>query len=300
LLRRRTTLLIALALVPGAASAQEVAASGLEAQVLAALEGFPGKASLFARNLDTGQSYGLEPDARVRSASTIKIPILIETYAEVAEGRARWDDVLVLTDAKKAAGAGVLPELDPGLRLTLRDATRLMIVVSDNTATNLVLDVLSADAVNARMAALGLAETRCLKKIGGGGPSLAAAQPDNEAFGIGVTTPREMVTLLEMLERGEVVSRAASREMLELLKRQQYRDGIFRNLRGVEAATKPGALDHLRSDVGVLYSDRGRIAMAITLQELPEIDYTVDNPALLLLSRLSGILVDGLGTVAPP
>jgi beta-lactamase class A len=236
----------------------------------------------------------------VRSASTIKLAILVTAYAEVAEGRARWDDPLVLTDAKKAPGAGVLLELSDGLGLTLRDAVTLMIVVSDNTATNLVLDHLSADAVNARMAALGFEHTRCLKKIGGGGQSRASQLPGNEGFGIGVTTPREMVAVLERLVRGALVSSAASRDMVELLKRQQHRDGIFRNLKGAVAATKPGALDHLRSDVGLVYTANGRIAMAITLEELPEVDYTVDNPGLLLLSRLSALLVEALGGAVAP
>ena len=281
------------------ASGQDTAPD-LDARVRAVLDGFPGRTSLYAKNLDRGTSYGKGEDDRVRSASTIKLAILMTAHAEVAEGRARWDDPLVLTDAKKAPGAGVLPELSDGLRLTLRDAVNLMIVVSDNTATNLVLDHLSADAVNARMAALGLEHTRCLKKIGGGGASRASQLAVNEGFGIGVTTPHEMVDLVERLERGTLVSPAASREMIELLKRQQYRDGIFRNLKGAVAATKPGALDHLRSDVGVVYTASGRIAMAITLAEIPEIDYSVDNPGLLLLSRLSAVLVDGLGgSVAP-
>lgn len=272
----------------------------LDARVRATLDGFTGRASLYAKNLDRGTSYGRGAEDRVRSASTIKLAILVTAHAEVAEGRARWDDVLVLTDAKKTPGAGVLPELSDGLRLTLRDAVNLMIVVSDNTAANLVLDHLSADAVNARMAALGLENTRCLKKIGGGGPSRASQLPENDGFGIGVTTPREMVELVERLERGTLVNRAASREMVELLKRQQYRDGIFRNLKGAVAATKPGALDHLRSDVGVVETENGRIAMAITLEDLPEVDYTVDNPGLLLLSRLSAVLLEGLGGGVAP
>jgi beta-lactamase class A len=282
------------------ASAQESASPDLDARVTAALEGFAGRASLYARNLDRGTSYGRGASDRVRSASTIKLAILVAAHAEVAAGRARWDDPLVLTDAKKAAGAGVLPELSDGLRLTLRDAVNLMIVVSDNTATNLVLDHLSADAVNARMAALGFEHTRCLKKIGGSGPSRAMKLAVNEGFGIGVTTPREMVDLVERLVEGDLVSPAASLEMVELLKRQQYRDGIFRNLKGASAATKPGALDHLRSDVGVVFTDRGRIVMAITLDGLPEVDYSVDNPGLLLLSRLSNLLVEGLGGAVAP
>lgn len=271
----------------------------LDARVKALLAGFPGRVSLFAKNLDTGEAYGERADERVRAASTIKVPILIEAYARVEEGRAHWDDPLVLREAGKVGGAGVLRELGEGLRLTLRDAVNLMILISDNTATNLVLDVVTADAVNARMEALGLQSTRALRRIGGGGDSEAGQDPANKPFGLGVSTPREMVTLLERLEAGLVVSPSAAREMIELLKRQQYHDGIGRSLRGVPLATKPGALDHLRSDVGIVYSPRGRIAMAITCEDLPEVDYTPDNPGHLLISRLSLLLTDGLGRPAP-
>jgi beta-lactamase class A len=268
----------------------------LQARVRAALAGFPGTVSLFAKNLDTGETFGLDPDRRVRSASTIKLPILVEAHAQVAEGRLAWTDGLTLRDDQKAEGAGVLRELSDGLALTLRDAVSLMIVISDNTATNMVLDRVTTDAVNARLAALGLSSTRSLKKIGGTGASTAAAEPVNQGFGIGVTTAREMVVLLERLERGEIVSAAASKEMVDLLKRQQHHDGIGRSLRGVPVASKPGALDRLRSDVGIVYTARGRIALAITCENLPETDYTPDNPAYGVLSRLSLILADGLAS----
>ncbi len=277
---------------------QDVLTSPLElgARVQASLAGFPGSVSLFAKNLDSGETYGLDPDRRVRSASTIKLPILVEAFAQVAQGRLGWTDRLTLTGDQKVEGAGVLRELGDGLSLTLQDAVRLMILISDNTATNLVLDRITTDAVNTRLETLGFARTRSLKKIGGAGASQAASEPANQGFGIGVTTAREMVLLLERLEKGELVSAAASKEMIDLLKRQQFHEGIGRSLRGLPVASKPGALDRLRSDVGIVYSPRGRIALAITCENLPETDYSPDNPAYATLSALSLILVDGLAT----
>ena len=171
-----------------------------------------------------------------------------------------------------------------------------MIVVSDNKATNLVIDRLGADPVNARMDALGLPRTRLMRKIGGGGDSRAGLDPAHKGFSIGSSTPREMVTLLEKLEMGEVVSREASAEMVAILKRQQFHDGIGRTLAGVTIASKTGALDRLRSDVAIVYSARGRIAMAITVDDLPEVLWHAENPGLLLLSRLSLALLDGLAS----
>jgi beta-lactamase class A len=267
----------------------------LDEQARAAMTGFRGRVCLYAKNLDTGATYSLRGDERVRTASTIKLPIMVTVFAQVAAGALGWDQEVVLTRDKKVSGSGVLGEFADGTRLTLRDAVHLMIVVSDNTATNLVLDLVTADAVNAQMDALGLKQTRSLRKVGGGSPSKANDDPVNRLFGLGMTTPHEMVTLLERLERGEVVSPDASREMLEILKREQYSEGIGRTLYDIPIASKSGALDRLRSDVAIVYSRRGRIAMASTVDDMPEVFYTVDNPGLLLISRLSLILLDGLG-----
>jgi beta-lactamase class A len=279
----------------GQSTAASKTASSLDARVRAEIAGFKGKVSLFAKNLDTGESYDLGGDNRVRTASTIKVPVMVEAFARVAEGKVKWGDEVVLTKAKKVQGSGVLQELSDGLRLTLRDAVNLMIVVSDNTATNLALEVLTTDSVNARMDSLGLNQTRLLRKVGSGGTSKAGEDLALKPYGLGVTTPREMVALVEKIERGEVVSAAASKEMMELLKRQQFHEGIGRALKGVVIASKPGALDRLRSDVGIIYTKRGRIAMAITCDDMPEVDWTEDNPGYLLMSRLSLILIDGLG-----
>ncbi|HYE75675.1 MAG TPA: serine hydrolase [Blastocatellia bacterium] len=267
----------------------------LDERVRAKIAAFKGKVSIFAKNLDTGATYGFGADDRVRTASTIKVAVMIEAFAQVAEGKVKWTDEVALTKEKKVGGSGILKDLSDNLRLTLRDAVTLMIIVSDNTATNMAVDVLTADAVNARMESLGLKETRLMRKVLGGGDSKEGLLPENKRFGLGRSSPREMVTLLEKLERGEVVSAAASKEMIELLKRQQFHEGIGRSLQGVVIANKPGALDALRSDVGIIYTPLGRIAMAITCDEMPEVIWTNDNPGLLMLNRLSEILIDGLG-----
>ena len=269
--------------------------NSLDARVKAELASFKGKVSLFATNLDTGETYALGADDRVRTASTIKIAVMVEVFARVTEGKAKWTDELVLTKAARYSGSGVLPELADGLRLTLRDCVNLMMLVSDNTATNLVLDYVTTDAVNARMESLGFKQIRILRRVGSGGESKAGKEPDNKRFGLGVATPREMVVLMEKLERGEIVSQAVSKEMIDLMKREQSHYAIGRTLSDTSMATKYGALDRLRSAIGIIYSKKGRIAMAITVDDMPEINWSVDNPGYLLMSRLSLILIDGLG-----
>ncbi len=286
---------IALGLNASAQTAPTAKQVALDQSVRAEVAKFKGKVSLFAKNLDTGETYELGADDRVQTASTIKIAVMIEAYARVAEGKAKWTDELILVKEKKVGGSGILPEFADGLRLTFRDGVNLMMILSDNTATNLVIDVLTTDAVNARMELLGLKETRLMRRVFGGGESTEGKKEESKRFGLGRTTPREMVTIMEKLERGEVINAAASKEMLELMKREQGTNGIWREQWRLPKATKSGALDALRSNVGIIYHPRGRIAMAITCQEMPEVMWTVDNPALLLMSRLSNILIDGLG-----
>src|SRR4030095_8449083 len=269
--------------------------NALDARIRAEVAHFKGKVSLYAKNLDTGAVYEFGGDDRVPTASTIKIAVMVEAFARVAEGKVKWTDELVLTKEKKVGGSGILPEFADGLKLTLRDAVTLMMIMSDNTATNLVIDVLSADAINARMEALGLKETRLMRRVFGGGVRAEGKKEENKVFGLGRTSPREMVLLLEKLERGEVINAAASKEMLELMKREQGTNGIWREQWQLPKATKSGALDALRSNIGIIYHPRGRIALAVTCNEMPEPNWTVDNPALLLMYRLSEILRDGLG-----
>lgn len=276
-------------------SNKTAAREALDKRVRAEAAQFRGKISLFAKNLDTGESYELNGDEKVQTASTIKVAVMIEAFARVAEGKAKWTDELALTKERKVGGAGILPEFADGLRLTLRDAVTLMMVLSDNTATNLVIDVLTADAVNARMESLGLRETRLMRRVFGGGESAEGRKEESKRFGLGRTTPREMVLIMEKLERGEIVSPGVSKEMLEIMKREQGTNGIWRGQWRVPKATKSGALDALRSNVGIIYHPRGRIAMAITCHEMPEVNWTVDNPAMLLMSRLSEIIIEGLG-----
>ena len=266
----------------------------LDDQVKTTIAPFKGKVSLYAKNLDTGETYSFNGDERVRTASTIKIAVMIEAFARVSEGKAKWTDEVVLTKEKKVSGSGILADLSDNLHLTLRDAVNLMMILSDNTATNLVLDVLTTDAVNARMESLGFKQIKIMRKVGSGGESQAGKDPENKKFGLGVTTPREMVQILEKLERGEIISKEISQQMIDLMKNEQARYAIGRDLWELPMASKYGALDRLRSAIGILYTKKGRIAMAISCDDMPEIMWSVDNPAYLLMSRLSEILVDHL------
>lgn len=268
----------------------------LDDKIQAALAGFQGKAWIYAKNLDSGIDYSLRGDEQTRTASTIKLAIMAEAFRQVSQGKVAWTDELVLTKEKKQGGSGVLSEFSDNTKIDLRTALNLMIVVSDNTATNLVLDKIGTDNVNDFMDSLGLTDIRSMRKIGGGGDSKAWKDDvRNRLFGLGRSSPRQMVKLVEMMERGELVSREASAEMIAIMKRQQYKDGIGRGEPDtIPVASKSGALDRFRADVGIVYTRRGRIAMAIYIDDMRVVAYDQENPGLAMIWKLSQILQDGL------
>jgi beta-lactamase class A len=274
----------------------------LSQQIGRLLARFDGKLWLYAKNLDTGAEFGLRPDEKVRTASTIKLPILCALCDLVAAGMVRWDEKLTLRDEDKISGSGVLHEFSGGTQLTVRDVAHVMIVVSDNSATNLILDRITADAVNDYLDRIGLKATRALRKVRGDGNDLkppsglskASLLPENKPYGLGVSTPREMVALLEMIERGKIVSPEASKEIIATLKRQQYKSCIGRR-RGDEVASKSGALDALRSDVGIIYLPTSRLAIGATVDDMPKVDYSPDNAGEILIADVTERLVAELG-----
>jgi beta-lactamase class A len=265
-------------------------------KVDAAVADFKGKVWIYTKNLDNGKEYSYRGDEQVRTASTIKLPIMAETFRQVAEGKLKWTDELIVTKEKKSGGSGILGEFSDNSKIDLRTAMHLMIVLSDNTATNLVLDKVTSDSVNEYMAKLGLNDTLSMRKIGGGGDSKAWLNDQrNRLFGLGSSSPRDMVRLLEMIDKGEIVSKEASAEMIAILKRQQYKDGIGRGVSDtIQVASKSGSLDRLRSDVGIIYTRRGRIAMAITTDDMPHTGYNQENPGLHMIWKLSQILQEEL------
>jgi len=264
---------------------------------------FQGTVSLYAKNLETGATIGIRESEPVRTASTIKLPIMLAVFDAVARGQAKWTELLTVNPGEKVSGTGVLgTEASDGVQLPLQDVVHLMMVLSDNTATNMILERFTADAVNQYLDKLGIRTTRVMRKIQGkGSPGWSAAGklPENQKYGLGMSTPLDMVTILEKLDRGEIVSADASREMIAIMKRCQDSTGIRRRMGGITVANKTGALDALRSDVGIVYAKRGRIAMAITVDGMPKTDYTPDNVGSILIADLAKILVDGLFGTAP-
>lgn len=279
----------------------------LDSQMERIVARYGGKVALAAKNLRTGETILRNADERVQTASVIKLAILVEVFFQVQEGRLRLEDRVAFRADDGVPGSGILRELTPGLELPLVDAVTLMIALSDNTATNLAMDKVGIENVNARLASLGLAQTKLFKKV-----FKPAAIPDEETkrFGLGVTTPRDMLRLLELIERRQIIDAAACEKMIAILKKQQDRDGILRLIAfgdasegatPIEFAGKSGALDKVRNDVGLLYAKQGPYAFAIFCYDSPDQRWSPENRALLAVARLAKLIYDHFeGNVAKP
>jgi len=243
--------------------------------------------SITLEEIQTGRSVRYRPDEPCRTASIIKLPILVHVAMSVQEGDLDWSTPLLLTEAEKVGGSGVLTHLTAGAALTLRDICVLMTIISDNTATNMVIEALGVEPINLRMRSLGLQTTELFRK---------AFSPDTAAsavYGLGVTTASESCTLMAHLARAAASGDGAAQEALAILSEQIYRDGMPRMLPpDWRYAGKTGAINQVRNDVGLITAPGGaQTALAIFCQELPVVQWTPDNPALIAIARLSKLLL---------
>src|SRR3712207_5016623 len=156
---------------------------------------FAGTGGIAAKHLGTGEEIRINADDLTATASTIKVPILIELFRQVEAGEVRLEDRLAVNEAIRAPGSGVLRELSLGVELTVRDHATLMIVVSDNTSTNLLIDLVGRERVNQTMAEFGFRQTRLRQRL-----DFPAIGPD--ARNLAGTTPGELAAIMEALATG--------------------------------------------------------------------------------------------------
>jgi beta-lactamase class A len=257
-----------------------------------------GKVALYAKNLATGETVALNAEVPVKTASVIKLGLLVEAFFEVKEGRRHLGDKVVLRDEEKVAGSGVLHFTHGGLELTLEDTLWNMMVFSDNTATNLMIDVLGTRAVNQRLGALGLAGTYLYKKIGR--PATEPMPPDQKQFGLGKSTAAEMGRLVEWLARCELGDRGLCEKMIWMMRNQHYRGMLPRFVESQDTteketpsyvASKLGALDQVRNDVGILYTKAGPIVVAAFTWDNKDARWNDANRAEILIGRMAEEIV---------
>lgn len=228
----------------------------IEKAITDVLQPVAGTFGVSACHLKTGEEISINENEVFKSASVIKVPILIELYCRRDEGGVSLGEVIELKDEHKVAGSGVLKELHAGLPFTILDLATLMIVVSDNTATNMLIDRLGMDPVTARLRSLALKDTILARKM-----------YDFEQAALGkenLCTPREITLLLKLMAQGRISGKSTSAEMLQIMAKQQCREKIPLLLpEGVKIANKTGSLAEVTHDVGVVTTAEHEYVLSI-------------------------------------
>lgn len=284
---RRLQLALASLLVLGSIStAKESAQQSLDKAVGPMIEADTGLVSVAFKHLKTGATYQHEADRRMPSASLIKLPVMVAAYDADARSVLSLDDRVVLKEADKVPGSGVLtPHFSAGADLSLRDAIRLMMAWSDNTATNLVIDALGRAAVEEGEdpSAAGIGACNDLMKRLGYDDILLNAKVYrrdlsinlelSKQYGLGLMSPAETVDLCERLVDGNPfgegkVSSAHREEMLAHLRACQYSDMVPRHLPShITVAHKTGSVSKALCDAGIIESPTGPIAYCVMVAE---------------------------------
>lgn len=199
-------------------------------------------------------------DERFATASVIKVPILMALAADVDAGRLAWDQVVPVDRHDRAGGSGVIQYLSP-LPYTLRDLATLMIIVSDNRATNLIIDLVGLDRINAYCARMGWRDTVLGRRM----YDFAARAQGRDNF----STPRDTADLFVRLLSGALLSPAASGQALEILRAQQFRDKLPAWLPpDTPVAHKTGELPGVQNDCGILFLPAGPVIAAAYTNDL--------------------------------
>src|SRR5215510_9219574 len=225
---------------------------------------------IYVKSLETGEEVAINADRQMETMSTIKIPLMVEVLEQVKAAKFKLTDKYTFVQADSQPGTGTIQRLDPGAVMTVKDLVTMMIIVSDNTATEVLYRMVGGpDAVNGRMQKLGLEKTRAMNVPSRWFPSLRSAPTTEQfyregKFPFGLTTPREMGQLLEMMERGTLVDKNASDLMLRIMRGQLYRTRIPRYVSGYTIPHKTGDfLPYVGDDVGMLEAPGRTIVISI-------------------------------------
>jgi beta-lactamase class A len=297
--------------------AAEVAAT--QARIAAAASAVKGIVGVYAKDLASGAEIAHNADTVFPTASVMKIPILYELYRQVEAGTVDLGTRVTLGAEQMVPGSGILQDLDLGLSPTVKDLATLMITVSDNAATDLVLAQIDLASLAATLRGLGLTRTEIpltVRALLYDTVGLDAANPEHtyelylersragvidwncRAYadeGNNVSTPREMATLLELIERRQGLSTASCDAMIDIMKRQKYTDRIPRQLpEGTDVAHKTGSLRGIRNDAGIVYAPDGPYVISLFAKRLADPVAGVNA-----LAEISQLVWEGLCRASP-
>ena len=212
-----------------------------------------------------GSNFGHRADRQFGAASTVKIPLMIEVYRQVDRGERSLDDSYTLTSADRAPGSGVMLHLHEGMTFTLNDLIYLMISISDNTATNVLIDLAGMGHVNETMRSLGMTGSRLARKMKG--RPAQGDEPENWA------TPLDYAVVVKAILDGRAASPASCDAMIAMLEKQQNRRRIARYLpeeKEIRWGSKTGSVKGVTNDVGFITTPRGTLIASVFCENLPD------------------------------
>ena len=267
----------------------------LEKRIDAELCGLDATMCVYADDL-RGHVVERGADEPFESASTIKIFVLGCLYDRAEQGKASLDEVLTYEDRHFVDGSGMIRSLDPGAKLRAGDVATLMIICSDNIATNMLIDYLGLDTINAFIRSIGCGATTLHRRLAS----------DNWGEPLGTITPRDMGRFFALLARGELVSPAASAAMRAILRQQHYNAMLTGNLPPyytdaeesgadpdlIYTASKSGSMDACRNDGGLVHTPYGDYVVVLMCKDFANKLEVNDHPAFLYGARVSRLLFD--------
>jgi len=247
-------------------------------------------------DMDNGVRMSRRGDETFSTASLIKVGILVTVYDLVAKGDLSLDDPLTVLKIDQVPGSGIIQFLHNGTILTVHDAAWLMITISDNTATNLLLDRIIIRRMWDKMEALGLHHTKVHSKSFRRNSSVAV--DSSVKYGLGVTTPNEMAHLFELLAMGKAVNPKADSAMLDILEHNTMDAMLQRFVYGARAAHKDGETDQVRTECSLFYL-RNRVIACVLTKENKDTRYAIDSEAQVTIARMGEAIVNAWGGVPP-
>ncbi len=228
------------------------------------------KWGIYLKCLETGEEISINADEQMDTMSVIKIPLMVEAFRQIEAGKFKLTDRVTLRNQDKRPGTGIIRSLDEGVPLTIHDLLTLMIIVSDNTATDLLFrQVGGIEAVNALARDYGLTRTRATAPAKAWFDALRAA-PSAEDFyrkgehPFGLSSPMDIGKLLERIKTGHAVSKQASEQMLAIMRGQVYRTRLPKYVDNFVIPHKTGDfLPYIGNDVGIFESRSRNIVVSV-------------------------------------
>lgn len=221
-----------------------------------------GRCGIVILNPSNGQRFAINPHMVFPAASMIKIPIMYEIMHQAAAGNLDLEQLLIVKDEFRVDGAGILKELRPGISMTIKELVTLMIILSDNTATNMLIDLLGMSAVNKTMKDLGLQSTILRRQMMDF--AAAAAGQEND------TTAADLALLLTRIYRNTDLPASYGSMMIDILSRQQIKDKLpFFLPEEIPIAHKTGTLPGVEHDGGILFLPSSPYVICILTADLP-------------------------------